>query len=140
MMSSLCVPNNDGLCAVCGRPLSAKYPDAKRVCRLPPNEPQRGPGTELKGIFRRLGFSAKSGCGCEKLRLEMDRLGVTGCRQNFDLLVGKLRKKYHQTTKGERARAAAAALFTGLAFHLDWADPIPSLLRLAIDRAATAES
>lgn len=68
----------------------------------------------------------------------MNLWGVSGCEANFDIIVGWMREAYDLTSWSERTTAAARALATGLAFQLDWRDPPPSLVRLAIARARAA--
>jgi len=70
----------------------------------------------------------------------MDAWGVAGCRQHFDEITGRFReyaKKYDWITK---ARAAALAVKTGLAFKLNPLDPAPGIVEEAIRRAVENET
>ena len=123
-------------CSVCGREHTSKYADAamkKVTCRA--GQPEGGPGTELKTIFDTLGFTPKKSCGCAAIQRQMDRLGAAGVQARFKHYVSVLTERYTMTSTTERFAAAVAAITTGIAWRLDWADPIPSLLTLAIDRA-----
>lgn len=71
---------------------------------------------------------------CEAMRRQMDAWGEQ-CDQHLPEIVGHLRKAYKATSWASLTAASMAALTTGLAFQLDWTDPIPSLVKLAIARA-----
>jgi hypothetical protein len=82
------------------------------------------------------------GCGsCHKMARQMNAWGVEGCRkqEHFDYLVGHFRTHIKDYSWMERLKAAAMAVATGLAFKLDWLNPIPSLISEAIRRAEDKE-
>jgi hypothetical protein len=123
-------------CEVCSREYSSAYSNPKMLkAECEHRAKPCGPGTELKAIFKSIGFNAEKQCGCENLRLEMDKLGVGGCRREFDRLAAVLQGKYQVTSWTERIRAAGLATLSGLAFRLNVANPVPDLLREAIKRA-----
>jgi hypothetical protein len=126
-------------CDVCGRQYKSPEADPSRLkveCGVESHS-ETGPGHELKLIFDALGFSPKARCGCDGLRMEMNALGVDGCRRDFDRIAGLLREKYNTTTTAERIAAAVAAVRGGIALFVNPLDPVPGLLSLAIDRAAS---
>lgn len=76
------------------------------------------------------------GCNtCHKIARQMNAWGVEGCRKNMDRLVKHFRTHIKDYSWMERLKAAAMAVATGLAFQLDWLNPIPSLINEAIRRA-----
>jgi hypothetical protein len=105
------------------------------ITRDCPRDRTPGVGDTLREIFRHLRFKAKEGCGCAEMIREMNQLGPDGCEKNMECFVRKLRKSYETTTTTEAVCGAFAAVTSGLAFKLDWTDPIPSLVRLAIERS-----
>jgi hypothetical protein len=122
-------------CSRCLKMAKVPVENLGRIDRECPRDRRAGVGDSLREIIRMLGFKPKEGCRCPETILEMNLDGPDGCERNFDCYVGKLRKAYAETTTAEATRGAFTALFSGLAFKLDWTDPIPSLIRLAIERA-----
>jgi len=47
-------------------------------------QPEAGPGTELKKLLSRLGFSSTPTCSCNKRAQVMDEKGVQWCEENVD--------------------------------------------------------
>lgn len=105
-----------------------------RQCR-----PQRGPGTEFKALAESLGVTMPPGCNCNAIRIEMDKLGVAGCRRERARLLDGIRSNAAKLSWAESVSAAAAAVTTGLAFTLSPLDPIGSLFDEAV-RQAEAEA
>jgi hypothetical protein len=97
-----------------------------------------GPGTELKKLIAELGIKGWSGCGCEGLAAEMDRLGVSGVRERLDHYDALLREKAGEVGLVDKLRAAGNAVLSGLAFRLDPRDPYPGLIEEACRRAEAA--
>lgn len=98
-----------------------------------------GPGCHAKRILASLRIQPLPGCDCEGYARQMDEWGVDGCRQHFDEIVAHFREYaalYGWTAKFQAAALAAA---TGLAFKLNWLDPLPDIIREAIRRAEEAE-
>jgi len=58
-----------------------------------PPPPSQGVGTELKALLSRIGLVEKSGCNCNRRRLEMDGHGIPWCRENLDTIVAWLREE-----------------------------------------------
>ena len=94
-----------------------------------------GPGTELKKILATLGITHQPGCDCNAKAAQMDQWGVAGCRENVDTLVGWMREGSTRWGWSARLKAGAKAVTSGLALQINWADPFPSLIKLAIERA-----
>jgi hypothetical protein len=90
-----------------------------------------------------LGIAMPNSCTCNALALEMDRIGVAGCREQFDHLVAQI--KHNATHWGwadkfaNYSRASFGSLKSGLLFKINWLDPIPGLLSEAIRRAEAVE-
>lgn len=95
-----------------------------------------GPGTELKKILATLGITHQPGCDCNAKAIQMDQWGVAGCRENFDTIVGWMRDGATRWGWAARLKAGAKAVTSGLAREINWSDPFPSLITLAIERAA----
>lgn len=45
-----------------------------------------GPGAQLKGLLRRLGFQASPNCACNKRSRIMDERGIPWCEQNVETI------------------------------------------------------
>lgn len=103
----------------------------------PPPKPSGGPGTELHGLLLSLGIRPQ-GCGCNSLAAKMDSLGVAWCREHRAELVEHLRAEAAKRSWWERLRAAGLAVVTGVAFRIDPADVMGSLLDEACRRAEKA--
>lgn len=104
-----------------------------------------GPGTELKRMLESYGVETREDCGCRGLQLQMDELGVEGCRTNFDAIADQIRKngekwEWLQKQDGKwnmrsKLKVGFAALMDGTAIKINPLDPAPGLLSVAIDRA-----
>lgn len=120
----------------------------KSECRAPLADPRKvhrncgehrpiddGPGSELKAIIAELSIAPLKGCGCEAMARKMNEWGVAGCREHHAEIVDQLRQGAAKTGWLAKLAAARAAAASGLALRLNWLDPIPSLVDLAIARA-----
>lgn len=67
--------------------------------------PQRGPGTELKGLLAAIGITATPNCSCNQRAKYMDQMGVEWCQENVSTIVGWLR---------EEARSRGLPFFDGI--------------------------
>ena len=56
---------------------------------MEPNE-KIGPGTALANMIPDWAVQFKDGCGCKDMQKKMDKWGVEGCQQRFDLIVKHL--------------------------------------------------
>lgn len=93
------------------------------------------PGTELKKIFASLGITNFKGCNCNSRIAQMNDWGVEGCERNRNQIIKWLESdapKFGLTTK---LKAASLVVVRGLAFKIDWSNPIPGLVDEAINRA-----
>lgn len=121
--------------------IPAKKGGAKQA---PP--PADGPGTEFKKIAAAFGAKMKANCGCRWLMGEMNRLGVAGCRKKFGWVLENLRKNAENFGIGAKAVAVFWAVLPGTAAHAhakqfaDKADPVKSMLLLAIEQAEKKET
>lgn len=112
---------------------------AARHCDVPEPDPGVGPGSELRAILKELGIQEKPKCGCTERAAAMDLLGVEGCRRRFDDIVGWMREAQDKYSWGDRLKAAGNAAASGLAFKVNWLDPLPGLVEEAIRRAEEAD-
>jgi hypothetical protein len=113
-----------------------------------------GPGTELKAMLESVGIVAPPACDCNAFMKQMDVWGIDGCREQFDAIVERLRKKSddwgwtkvftdksketeenHQLTMAEKIKIGIKTFTTGLAWKVNWLDPYPGLAEEAIARA-----
>lgn len=93
-----------------------------------------GPGTHLKLIFQSLGINP-DGCGGCPVTIQKMNAGTDWCNDHFDELVAEIKERAKARGWLTHAKAAAKAIPTGLAFKVNWKDPIPGLVREAIKRA-----
>lgn len=100
-----------------------------------PWDPGFGPGAELGKLLKSIGISDTPSCDCRAKRAQMNRWGVAGCTANREQIVTWMREGSERWGYAAKLRAAAAAAGTGLAFQLNWLDPYPSLVDLAIAKA-----
>jgi hypothetical protein len=92
------------------------------------------PGSVLYRIIRdTFSVKPKSGCGCYKLRDEMDALGVEGCQAEFGLLVDRLKENAKAYRWLESFGAALNAVRNGALSWLDPFRPWESILKHAIE-------
>lgn len=111
-----------------------------------------GPGTELKAILASVSINPGPNCSCRGRMVAMDEMGVQGCRDNFDTIVGWLVESAESwgwnsviTKKAEEGQTTLSladkltigwkSLTTGLAFKVNWSNPYPDLVNEAICRA-----
>lgn len=127
----------DWVCPVCGtkgkegtrrnckprrlkvRPAEDDRPAAS--LRHTPPIPQHGPGTELKHLLAELKITEKIGCGCNALIVEMNALGVEGCRlpENRDRILAAMRGKLPEWGLVEKLRAGILAAWNGVPLSLE---------------------
>jgi hypothetical protein len=125
-------------CRACGhQQVSRSKPDrCVRRCGITQIPP--GVGTYMKGALTALRIVPTKSCGCEAMARQMNAWGPDGCTEHLDEIVDHLRKAYSKTDWLTIQRARLAAVTTGLAWEINWLDPLPSLVRLAIERARIA--
>ena len=124
-----------------GGPLVAVIPPPAKEEPAPPpavQAPGRGPGTELKKLLAALGLAEKLGCECNGRAVQMDLWGVAECREHRAEIVGWLKDGAAKFTRKQKRAAAWKMLATGLAFKVNWLDPLPGLVEEAIRRAERA--
>lgn len=97
--------------------------------------PAGGPGTELKALLASLGILTRPGCSCNAYAAAMDAWGPAESKRRREEIAGWLKAEAGKRGWLAKARAAAAAVATGLAFRLDAAAPFESLVDEAIRRA-----
>jgi hypothetical protein len=115
-----------------GEPIAPPAPH-----ELPP-APAEGPGTELKKLLADLGVTMSADCGCKAMAVRMNRWGVAGCRDNHSVVVAHLRQAAERRDWVRKWSAQAAMKTAWLAMRVNWLDPVPGLVDLAIERAEGA--
>lgn len=130
----------------CQSRIEIKLSDQKRTIRIDSNSSAKVPRLDgnvdttnepgsvlyriLKDVF---GVKPKQNCGCNRLRNEMDSLGIDGCQEQFDRLVESLKANAKAYNWLESFGAALNAIRSGA---LEWLDPFrpwESILRHAIE-------
>lgn len=104
-----------------------------------PWPPGRGPGTELKKMLANIGIEQMPGCDCLGTMIEMDSIGVEGCKNNIDAYVARLKENAPRWGWQSKLGAAVWTVFTGLIWKINPTDPFPSLVKEAIRRAEADE-
>ena len=102
----------------------------------PPPKPDttNEPGSVLYRILKDVfGVKPKQNCGCNRLRNEMDSLGIDGCREQFDRLAESLKANAKAYNWLESFSAAMTAIRSGALHWLDPFRPWESILRHAIE-------
>lgn len=100
----------------------------------------KGPGTELKKLLASLGITEKPSCDCNAKAKVMDNWGVRGCEMRFPTIVQWLNEGKQRWGWTAAFGAGFQAVLSGLAFQINPIDPIPSLVRLAIENAKKEEA
>lgn len=90
-----------------------------------------GPGSGLTILFAAVGILGC--CDCRDKAKLMNEWGDDGCRARREEIIGWLRAKV--VSREDWLCAAALAFKSGLAFRLNWLDPLPSLVDEAIRRS-----
>lgn len=112
--------------------------DETRAGRLTAIAAGTGPGSQLWRLLESLGVRHTATCVCLSLAERMNAWGPAGCRLARLEIVDQMRTNAKDYGWGTVAKAAAAAVLTGLAWKLDLADLYGSLLDEAIRRAEAA--
>lgn len=100
-----------------------------------PNQPQGGPGTELKALLKRIYLLPKN-CGCEARAQQMNRWGVEGCRLKRAEIIAWLEMEKSRTGWLEYLEAGLGVLKDPeLRARISVRDPVPDLVDLAIELA-----
>lgn len=92
-----------------------------------------GPGSCLILLFATVGVT--SCCDCRDKAKQMNEWGAKECRARREEIVGWLREKAAITSMEDWFCAAVLAVKSGIAFRLNWLDPLPSLVDEAIRRS-----
>lgn len=135
-------------CAKCDNIWPSVHSDPNKLrapCRFgreppaPRSEPRGGPGTELTALTSELRLKPSVGCKCKARAHQMDLWGVAGCLYRFDECVSWMREAYAETSWAQYVKAGAMAALTGLAREINWRDPCPDMVTVAIRRAQAKE-
>jgi len=98
-----------------------------------------GPGKELELLWASLKLTIKPSCPCKGMLLKMNEWGPQGCRDHKDEIVEHLRIHKGNFGLTEKTVATLMAVKTGLAFKINWMDPFPDCVDIAIERAEAKE-
>lgn len=115
--------------------ISGQTPSPAAPRQHAPPAPTFGPGTELKKIFESLGIQSDGCGGCYLTLQAMDKGGAQECRERRDEFIAEIKSRRMSVTLATKIVAAGAAVLNGLAFSINWADPIPGLFDEAVKRA-----
>lgn len=100
---------------------------------FPPAKPKPQVGDILGGLFARLGVaSCIPGGGCQSTKGKMNAAGIQGCKDRRDEFIADIRERAKSVPASAWITAAAKAVTTGLMFHVNPLDPVPSLYDYAI--------
>lgn len=109
---------------------------------LPPrtDQPRKKPtpqvGDILGGLFAKLGVAnCIPGGGCQSTKGKMNAAGIQGCKQRREEFIAEIKERVKDISLAVWVRAAAKAIATGLVFHLNPFNPVPSLYDYAIQLA-----
>ena len=61
------------------------------LCAVPLN---RGPGTELKKLLKKIGITTSPGCACNKRARVMDEKGCDWCAENLSTITAWLKEEH----------------------------------------------
>jgi hypothetical protein len=99
------------------------------------NTSTTGPGTEFKSLIDSLKIPEPEGCDCEALRLEMDTLGVEGCKRERERLLAAIRQNAGKVSWLAKVTAIGPAVLSGLAFTVNPLEVTGSLFDEAVRQA-----
>lgn len=121
------------VCQVCGTRLYINHEPQAVIsqCRILV-------GTHLEKLISQIGIQPNAACSCVSLKSRMNAWEIQGCRDNREAILLELRANAAQYGWLGKITAARKAVETGIAWHVNWLDPLPGLLDLAIERAALA--
>lgn len=94
-----------------------------------------GVGSQLWSLLSRLGIQHTADCSCVLLAEAMNSLGPQGCREQYNKLLGLMKKNQKKYGWSTYLRAGANAVLLGWIFKLNPLDPLPGLLNKAIELA-----
>lgn len=125
-----------------GMTLLAKDPeDIKKMptmtALLP--SPGYGPGTEMKKILASVGIVPTEKCDCTTKAAHMDAIGVESCKIHREHIVRWLKAGSEAWGWGSLVTTGFKAIFNGLAFRINPADPFGSLVDLSIRNATKTD-
>lgn len=120
------------------RALVSEPSDGKPSVRLALVLHGHGVGSELWRLLDSLGIRHREDCPCLTWAERMNAWGPAGCRLARAEIITHIRASRAHYGWGDIAKAAALAITTGLAWHLDPTDPYGSLLDRAIHLAEQA--
>lgn len=105
--------------------------------------PGFGPGTEMKAIWDVAKVVEKVDCTCTQIRLEMDVLGVEGCKAHRGRLVGMIQDNAKNWNIKEKVEAMARLSVSSewkLPWKLDIVDIYGSMFDIAVQRAEAKQN
>lgn len=115
-------------------------PEIERQIQAQATAPKEGPGTELKKLLEELGFFGFNGCSCAETIRWMNAEGPDKCLEAKDAIVKKLKDGQRFVSWWGMAKAGILGVTSGIAFKLNLAHPIESLVEEACRRAKEKSS
>lgn len=132
-------PDADGkftiFCPNCTAFVRKSKPSVKthRLCTAPIDS-SNGVGACLKRILSKFDIRFSSTCKCREYALIMNQWGPEGCQENFQVIVGWLRKEYKTWGWGAKI-ANAVKIGVKVDFPVNPFDPFASFINEAILQA-----
>jgi hypothetical protein len=127
-----------------GLTILSRVPEERPAQRIHVWPPDFGPGREMKKLTDAAGVKEKPSCDCERIRTEMDLLGVVGCKipTNRERLVAAIEKNSQRWGWAEKWKAGIKLTFSGEInpFVIDPNDVYGSLYDEAVRRAEKLEA
>ena len=98
-----------------------------------------GPGTELLQILAGLGIASTPDCPCKARARQMDEWGVCGCIDHRSEIIAWLSESASGVGWAAKLWTLPMAVKSGVALKVNWLDPIPGLVDMAIQQAEAKE-
>lgn len=102
----------------------------------------KGVGDHFHEIVKSLGIRPKedAGCGCKHTKSKLNAMTPQQCRDDLQGICDEIANRTKHYSAREKFIAATKAVTTGLAMEgfINPLDPVPGLLRIAINRAEAA--
>lgn len=96
-------------------------------------------GDELHELLSSIGITEKAGCNCKAKQSMMNQMTLEGCKKSRHQLAGMLRDEAEQRSYGDKIKAAAKSVTSGLLAKIGIGDPYLGLIDEAIRRAEEKE-
>ena len=98
-----------------------------------------GPGSQLWNLFSRLGIQHHEDCSCILLAEVMNVIGPDECEAKQDQILKLMKKNQKKYGWDTYLKAGVKMVALGWIFKIDPSNPLPGLLKIAIDKARAEE-